>query len=157
MLKTAEIYNVAVILNDGQTMVCTLLSKPNATSLAAIAEIQKVSAELIEAAAFAHDLAIPALGNEAIQTPITVAGTQIGAVQIDTQSAYAWPVRKPRKPKGETGEETNKPKRKGRKRKLEDTDSAANSAAASAAVDPEAVDPETVDPETGQSATPFNE
>ncbi len=117
MLKTNETYQVTVVLNDGQAMDCTLLSKPDAITLAAVAETQGVSAELKEAAAFTRDLVIPAPGEDtSAKTPITVAGTEIGEVHIRTTSAYVWQARKPRKPKpvetGETSEPAGKQKRK---------------------------------------------
>lgn len=115
MLKTSETYGVTVVLNDGQAMNCTLLSKPDGLTLAAVAEAQGVSAELKEAATFARSLVIPALGEDDTKTHITVAGTLIGAILIETKSAYVWQARKPRKSKptetGETGE-TAEPKRK---------------------------------------------
>ena len=131
MLKTNETYRVTVVLNDGQATVCTLLSKPDATTLAAVASAQKVAAELIEAATFARNLVIPALGEDAAKTPITVAGTEIGAVNIKTESAFVWRTRKSRKPAEQTAEQTAEqappetestaPKRK-RRRKKKDAD-----------------------------------
>lgn len=139
MLKASETYRVTVVLNDGQAMVCTLLSKPDGLTLAAVAEAQGVSAELKEAATFARSLVIPILGADAVKTPITVAGTQIGAVHIETESAFVWQARKPRKPKpAETTEQAaptaeqappdteqaTTPKRKRQRKKNTDTETA---------------------------------
>jgi len=119
MLKTTEVYLVSVTLNDGQALCCTLLSKPDAATLAQIAAAQNAPAGLGEAVALARDIAIPAV-REKVDTTIVVAGTTIGSITVETLPAYAVPVKRGRKPKPADDsapvDPANKPKR-GRKPK----------------------------------------
>ncbi len=98
MLKTREVYLVSVTLNDGQALLCTLLSKPDSSILAAVAAVQNVPADFGKVLALAADIAIPAVGEKA-DTAISVVDTIIGTVRVETQQAYVLPVKRPRKPK----------------------------------------------------------
>lgn len=99
MLKTTEVYSVAVTLTDGQTLLCTLLSKPDPETLVAVATAQNAPADFSKVLALAADIAIPAVGERMINTEISVVGTVIGTVRVDTQLAYGSPARRPRTPK----------------------------------------------------------
>jgi len=98
MLKSGVIYDVAITLNDGQKMNCLLLSKPDAPTLAAIAEAKSSDSELTEALAFAHDITVPEDGDTEI-SEITVAGTLVGTVTIIPINAYVATPKRGRKPK----------------------------------------------------------
>jgi hypothetical protein len=99
MLKTREVYLVSVTLNDGQALLCTLLSKPDSLTLAAVATAQNAPADFSKVLALAADIAVPALGEKAVDTAIIVVDTIIGTVRVETQQAYGLPVKRPRKPK----------------------------------------------------------
>lgn len=101
MLKSTVIYDVTITLNDGQEMSCLLLSKPDALTLAAIAEAQSAKTELIEALAFAHDIAVPSLDDSELSdiTEIIVAGTLLGKVTVSPVAAFVVTPKRGRKPK----------------------------------------------------------
>ena len=98
MLKTREVYLVSITLNDGQALLCTLLSKPDSFILAAVAAAQNAPVDFGKVLALAANIAIPAVGEKA-DTAISVVDTIIGTVRIETQQAYGFPVKRPRKPK----------------------------------------------------------
>jgi hypothetical protein len=125
MLKTTEVYPVSVVLNDGQALCALLLSKPNSLTLCAVAAVINAPADFGGALALAHDIAVPALGEKAAETAIIVAGTSVGTVKVETQSAYGMPQK--RGPKKAAAVDPNAavdsnaspvaPKRRGRKAK----------------------------------------
>ena len=100
MLKTTVVYDVTITLNDGKEMNCLLLSKPDALTLAAIAESKGADTGLTEAMAFVRNLSVPdapqADGNI---TEIMVAGTLIGTVSVVPLPAYLVTPKRGRKPK----------------------------------------------------------
>lgn len=113
MLKTTHVYLVSVTLNDGRAFCCTLLSKPEAAILVAVASAQKTHPEFGRVLALADNIAIPAVG-ESDESDIAIGGIIIGMVRVETQTVYGFPVKRPRQPKTDTPADTNKPKR-GRK------------------------------------------
>jgi len=107
MLKTTEVYAVSITLNDGKTLLCTLLSKPDSAALAAVAAAQNAPADICKVLALVNDLGVPAVGAEA-DTEISIVGTPVGTINIKTQTAYRFPVK--RQPKADAP--TDAPKRK---------------------------------------------
>ena len=99
MLKTREVYLVSVTLQDGQAMLCTLLSKPDAALLAAVAAAQNAPADFGKALTLAADIAVPAVGKSADESNIAIGNIVIGTVRVETQQAYGLPVKRPRQPK----------------------------------------------------------
>lgn len=99
MLKTAEVYDVTVTLNDGAKLDCTLLNKPDALTLAIVAQTQKASASLLEAVPFANNIAVPPATESPDESNIVIGGTVIGTVCVGTRLAYLVPPRRGRKPK----------------------------------------------------------
>jgi len=97
-MKTTEVYNVSVTLNDGNTLVCTLLNKPDASTLIAVAAAQNVAPDFGKVLALAGDIEIPAAGNN-IKTAISVVDVLIGTVCVETRTAYGVPTKHPRQPK----------------------------------------------------------
>ena len=99
MLKNTEMYQVEVILKDGQSMCCNLLSTPNAANLLAVAEGLGVSVAISEALrAFVKEINIPQV-EEGISTDLIVAGIVIGRIGIVTVPVYIIPLKRGRKSK----------------------------------------------------------
>jgi len=102
MLKTRDVYRVSVTLTDGQTMLCTLLSKPDAAILAAVAAAQNAPVDIGKALSLAANIAVPAVGESADESNIAIGNIVIGTVRVETQQAYGLPVKRPRQPKADT-------------------------------------------------------
>ena len=103
MLKTTFVYDVTITLNDGKEMNCLLLSKPDALTLATIAEAASVADELTEAMSFVRDLSVPDTPQaDSNITEITVAGTLVGTVSVVPLPAYLVTPKRGRKPKPPT-------------------------------------------------------
>lgn len=94
MLKSVEIYHVYVALNDGQTFGCVLLTPPDALLLSAVAAEEKAPCDIGRALQFAQDIEIPAAGNGAEESAITVAGTIIGTLKVLVETAYRLPQKR---------------------------------------------------------------
>lgn len=100
MLKSVLIYDVTITLNDGEEMNCLLLSKPDAFTLAAIAEAKSAKTELTEALAFANNITVPKDGDaDSDISEIMVAGTLIGTVTVLPLPAFIATPKRGRKPK----------------------------------------------------------
>lgn len=99
MLKKAQVYDVTITLNDGKELNCLLLSKPDALTLAAIAEDESADTELTEAMAFVREVTVPGdTDAEENVSEIVVAGTLIGTVTVVTLPAYLVTKKRGRKP-----------------------------------------------------------
>lgn len=101
MLKQIEVYRIDASLNDGSTLFCTLLSKPDANILSAVAIAQN-DPDFGRVLALAGNIDVPALGEDGTETAISVGGTVIGAIEVHTEVAYKVPVKRGRKPKRES-------------------------------------------------------
>lgn len=106
MLKSGVVYDVTIVLNDGQEMQCLLLSKPDALTLAAIAEAKSADAEMTEALTFARGITTPTDSSDGEETEITVAGTVIGTVTVVPLPAFYATKKRGRKPATTTAPDT---------------------------------------------------
>lgn len=98
MLKNAEVYQVEVTLNDGQSMCCNLLCIPTVNALIAVAEGTGAPTAIKEALVFNREISVPQVGEDAV-TEIIVAGMTIGKISIFTIPAIIVTPRRGRKPK----------------------------------------------------------
>jgi hypothetical protein len=98
MLKNAEIYQVEVALNDGQSMCCNLLSVPTTDALIAVADGTGAQTAIKEALVFVQEVSVPQVGEDAV-TGIVVAGMTIGKISIVTAPAIIVTPKRGRKPK----------------------------------------------------------
>jgi hypothetical protein len=112
MIQTCETYTVTVGLNDGQTMVCTLLSKPTVEALAAVAESQGLPADFGKVLLVLGSVEVPESETERTENAIQVAGVELGRIVIERGTAYA-AAKKGRK-KSKPADEPAAPRRRRR-------------------------------------------
>lgn len=114
MIQTCETYTVTVGLNNGQTMVCTLLGKPTVEALAAVAESQGLPADFGKVLLVLGSVEVPEGETERTENAIQVAGVDLGRIVIERGTAYAAGKKKGRK-KSKPADEPATPRRRRRR------------------------------------------
>jgi len=98
MLKSTDVFQVEVVLNDRQCFCCNLLSAPQPANLIVAAKDLGAPTEICEALTFVQKVNQPAAGDSAT-TRIEAAGCPLGQINIVTVTVYTVPPKRGRKPK----------------------------------------------------------